>query len=141
MPTLLQAKEQIEYKIHKYGPDAHCTPVIVAEESRANSIENKPDEQGKRRTRIGLETYSPESYSAWNSTIEFLMERCGFNPLIVVDVLLLLVQEARQQTESDGVDGIEIAKGSLFKLRNYPEELQKAKEEWRARRRRGKAAL
>ncbi len=62
------------------------------------------------------------------------MERCGYNPLILVDLLLLLVQEARQQTEGEGVDGIEIAKASLFKLRNYPEELQRAWQEWKARR-------
>lgn len=64
------------------------------------------------------------------------MERCGFNPILVVDVMLLLVQEARQQTESDGVDGLDIAKGMLFKLANYDEKLSQAKAEWRARRRR-----
>lgn len=136
MPTLSQALEQLQYKIRRFGPNAHCTEIIVSEESRARAIENKPDERGKQRTRIGLETYSPESYSAWNQAIEYLMERCGYNPLIVVDLLLLLVQEARQQTE--GPDGIEIAKSTLFNLRDYPAELHKAKEEWKAKRKRAK---
>ena len=136
MPTLVQAREQIDYKIKKFGPEAHCTPIIVAEEARQERIENKPDEDGRQKTKVCFETYSPEAYSAWHGTFEYLLERSGFNPLIVVDVLLLLVQEARQQTEGEGTDGIEIAKASLFKLRNYPEELQQAKAEWRKRRKR-----
>lgn len=138
MPTLKQAKELIEYKIRTFGENAHCTEIIVSEESRARAIENKPDERGKQRTRIGLETYSPESYSAWNQAIEYLMERCGYNPLIVVDLLLLLVQEARQSEGEGGPDGIEIAKSTLFNLRDYPAELHKAKEEWKAKRKRAK---
>ena len=135
LPTLQNALETIQFKIRQYGKDAHCTPIVVAEEERKKRVENKPDEEGRQKTKIAFETYSPDSYSAWHATFEYLLERCGFNPLIVVDVLLLLVQEARGQTEGEGVDGLEIAKQSLFKLRNYPEELEKAKTEWRARRR------
>jgi len=136
MPTLKNALETIKYKIAKYGENEHCSRIIVAEEARREAIENKPSEDGHRRTRISMETYSAEAYSSWNSTLEYLIERCAYNPILLVDVLLLLVQEARQRTESDGVDGLDIAKGMLFKLGNYDEKLQKAKEEWRARRKR-----
>jgi hypothetical protein len=133
VPTLGQLQEQIKEKIRKWGPDAHAGILVVSEESRQKAVENKPDEAGRRRTRIGLETYSPEAYSAWNQTLEYLMERCGCNPLIVVDLLLLLVQEARQHTEGEGVDGIEIAKTGLFSICDYEEKLREAKAAYRAR--------
>jgi hypothetical protein len=136
MPTLEMVLEQVKDKIRKYGKDAHCGQLVVMEEVRAKAIKNEADEEGRRRTRIGLQTYSPEAYSAWNQTIEYLMLRCGHNPLLVVDLLLLLVQEARQQTEGEGVDGLEIAKGMLFKMADYEEKLRIAKADFRARKKR-----
>ena len=133
IPTLGQLQEQLKEKIRKWGPHAHANQLIVSEESRQNAIANKPDETGRRRTRIGLETYSPEAYSAWNETLEYLMERCAYNPLIVVDLLLLLVQEARSHTEGEGVDGIDIAKTGLFSICDYEEKLREAKAAYRAR--------
>src|ERR1017187_7737761 len=144
MPTLSQAREQLDFKIKKFGPDAHCNHLVVSEESRAKAIANEPDELGRQRTRIGLQTYSPEAYSEWNATVEYLMERCGCNPILVVDLILLLVQEAREQTDTrdiffrEGVDGIDIAKDSLFKIGgDYEEKLREAKTAYRNRKKRG----
>jgi hypothetical protein len=123
----------VKEKIRKFGGNAHCGQLVVMEEARAKAIKNEPDEEGRRCTRIGLQTYSPEAYSEWNATIEYLMERCGHNPLLVVDLLLLLVQEARRQTEGESTDGIDIAKGMLFSLGDYEEKLRQAKAEYRAR--------
>jgi len=133
VPTLIQLQEQLKEKIRKWGPDAHCNRLIVSEEARQDAIANRPDDTGKRRTRISLETYSPEAYSAWNQTLEYLFERCGYNPLIVVDLLLLLVQEARSHAEGEGVDGIDIAKTGLFSICDYEEKLREAKAAYRAR--------
>jgi hypothetical protein len=134
VPTLGALEEQLKEKIRKYGKDAHCGRLIVMEEVRTNAIKNEPDETGRQRTRISLETYSPESYSNWNSTLEYLMERCGFNPLLVVDLLLLFVQEARQQTEGENTDGIDIGKSMLFKINGeYETKLAEAKAAYRAR--------
>jgi hypothetical protein len=135
MPTIAQLEEWVKEKKRKFGANAHCSQPVVSEEARARAIENKPDEAGRRRTRIGLETYSPEAYSAWNQTLEYLMERCGYNPLLVVDLLLILVQEARKHTEGEGVDGLDIAKAGLFSVCDYEEKLRAAKAEYRARRR------
>lgn len=135
MPTLGQLQEQLKEKIRRWGPDAHCGVLVVSEEARQKAIANKPDEAGRQRTRISMETYSPESYSAWNQTLEYLMERCGYNPLVVVDLLLLLVQEARKHTEGEGIDGLDIAKAGLFSICDYEEKLRIAKSEYRARKR------
>jgi hypothetical protein len=78
------------------------------------------------KTRIGLETYSPESYSLWNQIIESLMEQLGCNPILVVDVLALLVKMA-------GEDGIKIAKDGLAKLVDYEQKLREAKTERKRR--------
>lgn len=94
VPTLKQLAEWTDWHLKKYGPNAHCSQPICTEEARKNAIENKPDEKGRRKTRIGLETYSPESYSKWNSILEEVMKRCGFNPILAVDLIYhLLVLE------------------------------------------------
>jgi hypothetical protein len=133
---LRQAREMLDQKIRKWGPDCHCNQIIVSEESRANAIKNEPDAEGKRRTRIGLETYSPEAYSAWNATLEYLIERCAFNPILVVDLLLLLVQSAHNSLPlgRDG-DGIDVALQGLFAVNgDYEQRLRDAKSAYRARR-------
>ncbi len=115
------------------------------EEVRAQAIANKADEDGRRRTRIGLQTYSPEAYSAWNSAIEYLMQRCGANPLLVVDLILLLVDEARTNTfpgmDLEGgmalgehIDGLTIALHQLYKARDYESVFREAKTVYRNRR-------
>ena len=136
MPSLRQAREQLDEKIRRYGPDAHCNRLIVSEEARQNAIENRPDESGRRRTIISFQTYCPDSYSNWHSAMEYLMERVAYNPVLLVDLVLLLIQEARQQTETEGVDGIDIALASLFKVNgDYEERLREAKAQYRARKR------
>ncbi len=135
MPTLKNALETLQYKIKKYGPEAHCSQIIVSEEARAASIANKPDSEGRQHTRIGIETYSAKSYSAWHAMVEELMPRCGYNPIIFIDLILLLVKEAQQeQNESETFDGISIALQGLYKVCNYEAELRAAKEERRKRR-------
>lgn len=136
MPTLKNALEQLQDKIRKFGENAHCTRIIVTEESKKEAIANEPDEEGRRRTMIGFQTYSPEAYSSWHAMMSYVVERCSFNPILAVDLILLLVQEARQQTETEGVDGIDIALASLFKVNgDYEEKLRIAKAEYRARKR------
>src|SRR6266576_1487214 len=136
MPTLKNALEQLQDKIRKFGENAHCTRIVVVEESKQNAIANEPDDQGHRRTMIGFQTYSAEAYSSWHAMISYIVERCGFNPILAVDLILLLVQEARQQTETEGVDGIDIALASLFKVNgDYEERLREAKAQYRARNR------
>lgn len=141
MPTLEQQRENIEAKIRKYGKHAHCNVLVVSEEARAEAIANKPDASGRQKTRISLETYSPKAYSDWNQMLENLMERCGCNPLIVVDLLLLFVMEAQRNNQVIEVDeygnptytkdGIDIAKEALFKVHDYPQALAEAKAEKR----------
>ena len=134
MPTLSNALETIKAKIARYGGDAHCNPIFVSEQIRAEAIANRPDSTGRRKTRIALELYSPESYTAWNEMLESLIERCGYNPLILVDLLRLLVMEAQQPSFQEGKDGIALALESLYKLNpEYESELRQAKAEKRNR--------
>lgn len=133
MPTLSQLEEWVKAKKAKFGGAVHCSQPVVAEEVRARAIKNEPDADGKRCTRIGFETYSPECYIAWHETISYLMDRCGSNPILVLDVLLLLVREAVKHTEGEGVDGIEIAKAGLFAMSDYEQRLREAKATYRAR--------
>ncbi len=133
MPTLGQIRDQVAAKIRKHGEGAHCGQLVVMEEVRAKAIKNEPDEEGRRRTRIGLQTYSPEAYSAWNSAIEYLMERCGHNPMLVVDLLLLLVNEAKSNQFEGGIDGLTIALHRLYQALDYETVFREAKTAYRNR--------
>lgn len=139
---MAQLREQVEFKIKQFGPNAHCGQLVVSEELRQQQIANKPDAQGKRKTRISFETYSPEHYSLWNEMMEYLMERCGYNPLIVCDLLYVLVGEARRGGLQDGsMDGIDIALHGLFKVNTeYETQLKDAKAEKKRARKATKAS-
>lgn len=127
MPTLEQMAENVKEKIRKYGPHAHCGMLVVSEELREKAIKNAPDAEGRQRTRIALECYAPASYSLWNEIIEMLMEKLGYNPILLVDVLALLVRSA-------GYDGIQIIVENLAKVCDYEAELKQAKTARRERR-------
>lgn len=126
MPTIDQAIEYLKQKRLKYGGTAHTNHIVVSEEARQNAIENKPDEAGRQHTRVSLETYSPSAYSLWNQIIEQLMEKLGYNPILLVDVLALLVRAA-------GDEGVEKAKDELAKALDYEQELRDAKAERKKR--------
>lgn len=126
MPTLSQQLENVQSKIRRWGPDAHCNQLIVSEESREKAIKNEPDEMGRQHTRVSLETYSPASYSLWNQIIETMMEKLGYNPILCIDVMAGIIRAA-------GDEGIELVKGELVKVLDYEAELRTAKAARRAR--------
>ncbi len=120
MPTLNQLRDKIDQKIAKFGGNAHANDFKVMEEERASNIANKPDERGKQKTRIGLETYSPESYSEWNKLIEYGMEKCGFNPILFVDVMATILYLA-------GDEGFKIAHDQLCGQQDYEKRLREGR--------------
>lgn len=121
MPTVSQLAEWCAAEIRKGKGDCHTQHPVIMEDVRKDAVKNTA-----LKTRIGLETYSPESYSLWNQIIESLMEQLGCNPILVVDVLALLVKMA-------GEDGIKIAKDGLAKLVDYEQKLREAKTERKRR--------
>lgn len=122
MPTLIQLAEWCQAEIRKGKGQCHTQHPVIMEEVRKAAVKNS-----SLKTRIGLETYSPKSYSLWNEIIELLMEQLGCNPILVVDVLAVLVRMA-------GEEGIRIAKDNLAKVCDYEQELRDAKTQRRLRR-------
>lgn len=140
MPTLSQQLENLQAKIRKYGPDAHCQPLVVLEEVAKENIANKPDAAGRQKTKIAFETFSPKSYSDWCEAKERILPRCGFNGAILADLLLLFIYEAERNVIEDEDhegnirerDGIDLALDGLFRAmrasgRDYELELRSAK--------------
>jgi hypothetical protein len=85
------------------------------EEVRKEAIKNTAE-----KTRVGFESYSPRSYRAWNEQLEVLMESLGCNPILVLDVMLLILKLA-------GPEGVDVAKENLCKLNDYESELREAR--------------
>lgn len=136
MPILKHMREKIDAKIAKFGEEAHCNELFVSEELRKEAVKNLAG-----KTRISLETYSVDSYKQWNAMLEGLMQECGCNPLLVVDLLHALVYEARRNVAwSDpkkklpDLNGIQVLIRGLSANIDYEADLRKAKSEKLARR-------
>lgn len=86
------------------------------EEVRREAVKNTAE-----KTRVGFETYSPRSYRSWNEMLEWLMEELGCNPILVMDVILLIIRMGTR----DG--GLEVAKESLCGMNDYENELREAR--------------
>ena len=135
MPTIDQLGEWVKAEQRKGNGQCHTNHPVIMEHVRKEAIKNSA-----AKTRIALECYSPRSYAAWNEMLEYLMERCGCNPLLVVDMLRLLVHEARTNVDRDedgnDFDGITIAKHGLCKLQDYEAELREARAKKKAKHKR-----
>jgi hypothetical protein len=120
--------------IDKWGPDAHCATtddkIIVMEQVRAEQMANKPDADGWQKTRISIQTYSPEAYQDWAAFVERSMVHCNHNPLLWIDLIELLYTLA----ETNG--SIPIALDNLHAIADYRESLHAAKEAYKAARKR-----
>ncbi len=122
MPTIDQLAEWTKFQQSKGKGQCHTQHPVIMEEIRKEAIKNTAE-----KTRIGFETYSPRSYRAWNEQLEVLMERLGCNPILVLDVMLLILKMA-------GEEGVEIAKDNLCKLNDYETELRAGRQAKRKRR-------
>jgi len=124
MPTIDQLGEWVKAEQRKGNGQCHTNHPFIMEHVRKEAIKNVA-----AKTRIALECYSPRSYAAWNTMLEWLMERLACNPLLVVDVMFTIMKLA-------GEEGVEIAKNSLCSLNNYEDELRTARAAKKARRQR-----
>jgi len=129
MPTINQLADWAKAEIRKGKGHYHTQHPVIMEETRKEAIKNTA-----AKTRIALECYSPRSYAAWNEMLEYLMDRCGCNPLLVVDLLRLLVHEARLNPGPHGDDGVDLALMGLHKVNDYEIELREARAAKKARR-------
>jgi hypothetical protein len=115
MPTIDQLVEWAKAEQAKGKGHMHTNHPVIMEEVRREAIANKAE-----KTRVSFETYSPRSYSAWNAQLEVLMESLACNPILVIDVMLLLMKMA-------GEEGVSIARENLCKLHDYENELREAR--------------
>jgi hypothetical protein len=125
VPTLLQLRDWTISEIAKGKGECHTQHPVIMEEVRKEAIKNTAE-----KTRVGFETYSPRSYRAWNGQIETLMEELGCNPILVLDVMLLILKMA-------GPEGVSVAKENLCKLNDYENELREARAVKKRKRLRG----
>jgi hypothetical protein len=152
MPTIDQGIATLVSKKRKYGGEAHINQIFVSEEIRRQQIENKADDHGKKKTRVSLETYSPDCYSDFNAFVEEGMEECGYNPIIFLYLVMLLWRLAKEQRIAtrlaDGtageISGLKAALDVLFEVHQkkaampYEDQLRAGKETKKKRRKKPK---
>ena len=82
MPTLLQLAEWCKAELAKGKGHLHTNHPVIMEEEQAKRIANKPDKEGKRKTKIAWETEDPECYALFHKQRERYFKFAGGNPVI-----------------------------------------------------------
>lgn len=92
MPTLNQLKEWVDCEIGKGKGGLHTNHVIIVEDEQQKKIENAPNEQGKRKTRIAWDAADPESFAEFHKEKEKYMRAAGGNPVLGTDAIIMALR-------------------------------------------------
>jgi hypothetical protein len=98
MPTAAAELERLNWLIKEgsISPDEPCKLVLPRVEARKRA-ENKPDETGKRRTRLIKELDSPETYSEFEAEFSRYKEAAG-NVQVAYSIMLRCLQQLDSAT-------------------------------------------
>ncbi len=97
MPTLNQLAEWVKAELAKGKGSLHCNHPVILEEEQQKRIENKPDEQGKKKTRIVWETNDPDCFSLFHAEKERYFKFAGGNPVLGTDAMIMALRVQRDQ--------------------------------------------
>lgn len=97
MPTLLQLRDWVNAEIGKGKGHLHANHPVIMEEEQQKRIENKPDEQGKQKTKIAWETNDPECYSLFHKERERYFKFAGGNPVLATEAVIMALRVQRDE--------------------------------------------
>lgn len=97
MPTLFQLEAWVKAEINKGKGHCHTNHVVCIEDEQAKKIENKPDEQGKKRTKIAWETNDPDCYSLFHKERERYFKFAGGNPVLATEAVIMALRIQRDE--------------------------------------------
>ena len=92
MPTIRQLKEWVDHQIANGKESFHTNHVICMEDEQAKRIANKPDKEGKRKTRIAWETEDPECYALFHQQRERYFKFAGGNPVLATEAVIMALK-------------------------------------------------
>ena len=87
MPTIAELEEWCKFQRKQGKGSLHTNHVVIVEEEVEKRKDNKPDEAGKRKTRIVWEAGDPETFSRFHIERERYMECAGHNPVLATEAM------------------------------------------------------
>ena len=97
MPTIQALREWADFQIKAGRGELHTQHPIVVEHAAKERAENKPDEQGKRKTRIVWDAGDPEMFKEFHVERELYMKACGANPTIATSLMIKALRMFRDE--------------------------------------------
>jgi len=94
---LNQLAEWAQAEIRKGKGSLHTNHPVIMEEEQQKRIENKPDEQGKQKTKIAWETNDPECYSLFHKERERYFKFAGGNPVLATTAVIMALRIQRDE--------------------------------------------
>lgn len=113
MPTLNQLAEWVNAEIAKGKGHLHTNHPVIMEEEQKKRIENKPDEQGKKKTKIAWETNDPECYSLFHVQRERYFKFAGGNPVLATEAVIMALGIQRDEDIQRFIEALSSAQESL----------------------------
>lgn len=110
MPTINQLKEWAEARIQQGKGSLHCNHPVCMEEEQAKRIANKPDQEGKRKTRIAWETNDPECYSLFHKQRERYFKFAGGNPVLATEAVIMALKIQDDENVRRFIEAIQAVK-------------------------------
>lgn len=92
MPTIDQSIEFLKHKRCQYGGGAHTNHPVVMEEEAAKRAANKPDETGRRKTKIAWDTRDPEGFAMFHTERERYFRFAGGNPILATEAIVMALK-------------------------------------------------
>jgi len=111
VPTLFQLAEWANAEVKKGKGHLHTNHPVIMEEEQAKRIANKPDQEGKRKTRIAWETNDPECFSLFHKQRERYFKFAGGNPVLATEAVIMALKIQDDENLRRFIEAIQSVKG------------------------------
>lgn len=98
MPTIFQLESWVKSEIAKGKGHLHTNHVVCIEDERAKQIENKPDEQGRQKTKFVWDLEDHNSYSIAHLEKERYIKVAKGNVVLAGEAWLMAVKSQTDDT-------------------------------------------
>jgi hypothetical protein len=110
MPTLNQLAEWVKSEISKGKGHLHTNHPVILEDEQNKRIENKPDAEGKKKTKIAWETNDPDCYSLFHKERERYFKFAGGNPVLATEAVIMALRIQRDEDIRRFIEALAMSK-------------------------------
>lgn len=90
MPLLRELADWVGVEMGKGKGDLHVNPVVIIEDLVRERVANKPDRQGRQKTRVVFVT-DPVSFGEWHKQRDRYVGLCGHDTTLAYAVMLQIL--------------------------------------------------